>query len=808
MLRAPGGGRRGVRRIVVRMATYTEHLRDLGPDGLVTLLERRRDLAAPPPASVRALAARATTRASLDRALAAVDAGVLAVLDAVLVLPGPVRAEALPAALGTGTDATAGWLADAADRALVWADQDGLHPAPGLADLLGPWPAGLGPTLAATLDRRSPDALTELAARVGCDPAVATEAPGTSGPPAPGVAPAVAPAERLATHLADPAVLDDLLGRAPAGATAVLEALTWGPPVGRSPGRDTSGHAAVSWLLQHGLLAVGDPQHVLLPREVALARRGGLVRREPPDPPQPAGAPVDPALVADEAARHALDAVRQVGELVHLWGRSPAPVLRAGGLGVRELRRVATALAVTEPIAAVLVEVSGAAQLVADDGEEQPAFCPTTLADEWGARTAAERWTELASAWLTCDRAPWLVGTRDEAGAVRAALDPNHRRPWVARLRGAALDVLAEAGGRLDAVQVHAALAWRTPRTAPTEHAVDAVLAEAALLGLTGAGALAPQARPLLDLVERPETEDEDGAAPDWAERATNALDAALPPAVPEVLLGGDLTGIVPGRPTEELETLLTEVAEVESRGAGLTVRFTEASVRTALDTRTAEEILGALAAHARTGVPQPLEYLVADAARRHGQVRAGTALSYLRGEAAALATLPGHTALRGLGARLVAPGVLVADVPPAELVDAVRAAGLAAVVEDADGAAVRVAPTAHRVRLRRRVPPDPVLGRRRLLRVAEDLAGTPDPEPEPEGTVEPVETLVVLREAAAAGGEVWLEVAGPSGPTRRRVRPLRVDAGRVRVLDADRQAELTVAVHRIVGAEPADAPA
>ena len=42
-------------------------------------------------------------------------------------------------------------------------------------------------------------------------------------------------------------------------------------------------------------------------------------------------------------------------------------------------------------------------------------------------------------------------------------------------------------------------------------------------------------------------------------------------------------------------------------------------------------------------------------------------------------------------------------------------------------------------------------------------------------------------------------KMVDPSGvPLRRRVRPVRVDGGRVRVVDAERETEMTVAVHRI----------
>ena len=237
-------------------------------------------------------------------------------------------------------------------------------------------------------------------------------------------------------------------------------------------------------------------------------------------------------------------------------------------------------------------------------------------------------------------------------------------------------------------------LRWRTPRAAPAPEALRAVLDEAALLGVTGAGALTDAARALL------------AAGP---EAGAAALDAALPPPVDDVLLGGDLTGIVPGRPTDALAALLAEAAVVESRGAGLTVRFTDASVRTALDTRTADELLAALAAHSRTGVPQPLAYLVADAARRHGQVRAGVASCYLRGDPAALAGLVEQPRLRSLGLRLLAPGVLVATAPPDVVLPVLRAADLPVVLEDASGRMLRPSPATHRVHVRRPLPaPDP----------------------------------------------------------------------------------------------------
>ena len=66
-------------------------------------------------------------------------------------------------------------------------------------------------------------------------------------------------------------------------------------------------------------------------------------------------------------------------------------------------------------------------------------------------------------------------------------------------------------------------------------------------------------------------------------------------------------------------------------------------------------------------------------------------------------------------------------------------------------------------------------------------------------GTADPVAALGLLREAVEDRTDVWLELVDAHGvPQRRRVRPLRLEAGRLRALDPARDSELTVAVHRI----------
>ncbi|MFD6164119.1 helicase-associated domain-containing protein [Oerskovia sp. NPDC060287] len=800
--------------------TFPEALRSRSDEQLVALLMQRPDLATPSPSTLRSLAARATSRTSLDRAVARLDALELQVLDSVLVLGDQPSAPAAPRAPVTidrlltalATEPADAPLVRAAvahllEGALLWdrGTSDSSDPsaatdlavAPGLSEVLGPYPAGLGPA-----DPSSP---------LGHAPS--------------GVAP-----DDAAT------ALEALLTDAPPGARSILDALTWGPPVGVAPRADPVGREATTWLLRHRLLLASDERHVVLPREVALTLRGGRTHASTAaHPPQPDAPHFAEDTITAEAARAAQDVVRLVAHLLALWQASPPSVLRAGGLGVRDLRRLATTLEVDEPTAAFVAELALATGLVVDDGEDPPSFTVTLAGEDWLDLPLASRWAALAAAWAASGRTPWTIGSRDERGTLRAALEPDLSRPWVPRLRFDLLSALADRPGQaLGPADLLEVLRWGSPRATPPAQAVEGLVREAALLGVTGVGALAPTGRALLLPVP-------DGAvsAPETA--LVHALESVLPPEVDELLVQGDLTGIVPGRPSGALERLLEDAADVESRGAAITVRFTPESLTRAFDAgRSAEDLLTELAAHSRTPLPQPLDYLVRDTARRHGRLRVGTASSYVRAEDPALLTgLVEDPALRHLALFRVAPTVLAALVPAATLQAALRDRGLASMVEGPDGRVVRTERVRSTVRSRvggRRPLDTATRGRSAVgpgtaardgaaldttarreryaelvprLRAADDAALAAPPAsasreaapPVPRGTTEPPAALGLLRDAIDAGDHVVLETIDPTGqPTRRRVKPLVLEGGRLRALDPARDAELTVAVHRIAG--------
>src|SRR5690606_5599977 len=86
--------------------------------------------------------------------------------------------------------------------------------------------------------------------------------------------------------------------------------------------------------------------------------------------------------------------------------------------------------------------------------------------------------------------------------------------------------------------------------------------------------------------------------------------------------------------------------------------------------------------------------------------------------------------------------------------------------------------------------------------RPADDLAD------DDAGTQHPADGLALVRDALRTGSTVIVEVAGHTGRLERReLKPLRLDGGRLRALDPDREAELTIAVHRIASVLPTSAP-
>src|SRR5690606_22826411 len=132
---------------------------------------------------------------------------------------------------------------------------------------------------------------------------------------------------------------------------AVLDRLAEGPPLGQAA-QNGALTGPVRWLVDHGLLVALGPDLVELPREVGLVLRrdAGPLGSLHPKPPALSGQPRPGADAA--GAGQAMEAVRQLDALVGAIGESMPPQLRLGGIGIRELRRLAKEVGSDEATAA------------------------------------------------------------------------------------------------------------------------------------------------------------------------------------------------------------------------------------------------------------------------------------------------------------------------------------------------------------------------------------------------------------------------------------------------------------------------
>ena len=833
------------------------HLTALPDREVAALLVARPDLAAPPSSSFLALATRAGAPGSIEHALAGLDAPTLAVAEAVVALNRPdesgraggaglTEAVEVVGNRQTGGDGGASGepagsepLGDPADQP---ATPDSVDLAGQIADHL-PLPAE---QVAEALEH-----LRRLALVIEGRPVAALET--AFGPHPFGLGPWAA--EPLSVEQLPP-TLEELSEEAaggkpviPAASVEMLQALTWGPPAGTLRAGGTAPGAAP--LIERGWLERSSDAHgrtrFILPRQVALALRGGRLTREPLTAPEAGDLEtVGADVVASESSFHAEETVRLVAALLEEWGREGGTIRRTGGVSARALARTADALDLEADAAARIIEIAAAAGLLGLD-DDGATWVPSSQAAGWLTDSLPQRWAPLALAWSASARTPWLTGTRDDDGTLRAVLSPDLEAGWAARLRARVLALLGDLppGASATPAFVRAALTWQSPRRTIPGGAISAVLAEAETLGITGGGALTEAGRILArraaasldeqdlgisggpggptDPRDAGRAEDAGGEAyaePLSDDEALTALEAALaadlPAAVEMILVQSDLTAIVPGRPAPELAALLERTSVVESRGGALTVRFTPESVRGALDVGyRAEEITQAIGRYSPTPLPDSLSVLIQDAARHHGAVRVRAVSALLRiGDEATAAGLLAEPRLRELGLDQVAPGILVATASAGQVLRELRATGLAPVTEDASGHLVVGPATAQQARrapeptrpgsehsVRRRRPGrrelTTLVGRLRVGQEALQAAG------EAAVATDPVHALAVLRQAQSSRSRLRLSLAGPDGAVQeRQVRVMAVEPGRVRLRDVVRETELTVAVHRIVSVE------
>jgi hypothetical protein len=827
-------------------------LREQPDDDLARLLMARPDLLHPVPSDIEVLAARAAGRASVEIALDRLDVGALQVVEAMALSPDPTDVKAVAALLDVAPNRLAPALDRLREAVVVWGRDDQLRLLPVVRDLM-PAPANLGPPARRLIEHIPRGQLAGLLADLGL-PSV--------GDPTLSIAATDAAVKALADAIEDPTQLTALLDRAPDAAREVVDLLAVGPPTGRIPAARrpvdaASADSPVRWLLAHALLIAVDDFTVVLPREVAVLVRGGRAFSAVElDRPVGHSTKHKQADVDASAAGQAFTAVRLVEALLERWGVDPPGVLRAGGVGVRDLRRTARDLELDERGAALLIEVAHAAGLIAPDGEAADHWLPTTGYDLWLAKSVADRWVILVSAWLSTTRVPGLVGKREPA-FLRANAEPDviERPPSAANALGGDLDRALAPIVRREVLEL---LLHAGPGDAPTGESINELLRwlwprrggrlrddlaawtieEAELLGLTGRGAMSSFGRRLCTAAE-PEVHGPGAAmsgsdagvvaaGADPAAATAELLDELLPRPLDHVLLQADLTAVAPGPLESDLARELAMAADIESTGGATVFRFSDTSIRRALDSgRSAADLHALLAARSRTPVPQPLSYLIDDVARKHGRIRIGLAGSYIRcDDDGLLNEVLADRRVESLRLRRLAPSVLISPLAPERVAERLREVGYAPAAESPDGALLLRRPDAGRAPAR----PRPLRRRPELAAPAAsvvsvavkairggDRAVTSSRGMVVGGSASDVvphsassETLAVLQDALTAGRAVWIGYLNAQGQASNRIiEPQRLGGGYLTAFDYRRDEPRTFAVHRITGvAELTDAEA
>lgn len=275
------------------------------------------------------------------------------------------------------------------------------------------------------------------------------------------------------------------------------------------------------------------------------------------------------------AADRAFETTSEVAELLAELEHAPARELSRGGIALPDSRRLAAAMNVELDRVAELLDIAERAGLVARDAGH---WVATDAGASWRGSSSGHRWALLAGAWL--DRLP-----RD---IRRILADRSHSR-WGDRLSDYTT-WLFPAGGE-----------WMADRIAVYTR-------DAALLGITADHSPSTAGSALL-------------AAGSTA--AAELMAGLFPTEVDKVYLQHDLSIVSPGPLAPPVDARLRGIAALENRGLASTYRVSAATLTLALASgETAEGIRQFLSQISLTGIPQPLEYLLREAAARFGLVR------------------------------------------------------------------------------------------------------------------------------------------------------------------------------------------
>ncbi len=284
---------------------------------------------------------------------------------------------------------------------------------------------------------------------------------------------------------------------------------------------------------------------------------------------------VDQSVTDALAAERAFATTAAIAELLAELQHESARELARGGVALPDSKRLAAAMGVELDRVPGLLEIADRAGLIA---QQAGRWLPADAGMDWLVDSSGHRWSLLSGAWL--DRLP---------ADIRSILAARSHAEW-----GELLDEfttwLFPAGGE-----------WMRDR-------IVVYTRDAELLGITADHVPSTPGAALLA------TGTDDAAA---------AMTALFPPEVEQVYVQHDLTIVSPGPLAPRVDARLRVLADLEARALASTFRVSAASLTRAMAAgETAEGIREFLSEISLTGIPQPLEYLIAEASTRFGLVR------------------------------------------------------------------------------------------------------------------------------------------------------------------------------------------
>lgn len=394
----------------------------------------------------------------------------------------------------------------------------------------------------------------------------------------------------------------------------------------------------------------------------------------------------------DAGAAQAIQLIQDLGHLIEDLGRNPIVPLSSGGIGTREVNKVArrrdepaeTTLHLLTWLAHANLIGRGRATPTPAGQPARDYWAPTELALDFLEASPATAWAILLVGWAGSAYAPWFVDEPDvrpfEAGTASHAAR-GLRRTFPSLFAGISsfgndAPTPQPAEIQRELWRVRPGEAWRTTHTA-----WNVVWEEAKEVGVLASlrrdtvptramgalhevlsGSTHPAANPVADLAD--------------------ALAEILPAPVEQLIVQADHTIMAPGllRPTDQ--AMLAKFSDQESGGMASVWRMSKESVeralRAGLGAAEIEEFLEARALGGAENVPQALRYMLHDAERSLSQATAGVAQMYLSvAEPEALDRILALPDIDGLRLRKIAPTVAVSAAQLSFVTDRLEAMGV-----------------------------------------------------------------------------------------------------------------------------------